>query len=70
MNDNQKAFLNELSKLLNKYSINEMAILDGRITFESNGCTLALSRYKTESDTRSCYQKIITTETEYVIEEG
>lgn len=47
MNDNQKAFLNELSALMRKYNIDAMTARNDtcRIVFETNGARLAFSGY-------------------------
>lgn len=47
MNNNQKAFLKELSALFDKYSIDDM-VADKLepINFISNGCALSVGRYR------------------------
>lgn len=47
MNTNQKNFLKELSKLLDRYSIDEMVADElGAIQFKSNGHTLGVGSYR------------------------
>lgn len=47
MNENQMNFLNELDKLLAKYSISRVHTIHegGGIVFESNGQSLAIASY-------------------------
>ena len=71
MNDNQKAFLRELSLLLNKYAIDEMLIFNDRITMSSNSDVLAFRAYirKKEKDL-SYFTDIYTTESQFITESG
>lgn len=69
MNDNQKAFLKELSTLLDKYNIEEMLIFNGRITMNSNGNVLAFRDYIRKNDDLSCFTDITTTESIFEIKE-
>ena len=70
MNDNQKAFLKELSTLLDKYNIKEMLILNGRITMNSNGNVLAFCEYKHKADDMSYFTNILTIEQDFMPKEG
>lgn len=67
MNDNQKAFLKELSTLLDKYNIEEMLIFNGRITMNSNGNVLAFRNYIHKNDDLSYFTDITTTESIFEI---
>lgn len=71
MNDNQKAFLRELSLLLNKYAIDEMLIFNDRIAMSSNSDVLAFRAYirKKEKDL-SYFTDIYTTESQFITESG
>lgn len=71
MNDNQKAFLRELSLLLNKYAIDEMLIFNDRIAMSSNSDVLAFRAYvrKKEKDL-SYFTDIYTTERQFITEGG
>lgn len=66
MNDNQKAFLNELSALMRKYNIDAMSARNDncRIVFESNGNRLAFSGY----DDGTFYE-VTTYQTEHYVPE-
>lgn len=70
MNDNQKAFLKELSTLLDEYNIEEMLIFNGRITMKSNGEILAFCEYKRKNDDLSYFTNILTTEHDFIPKEG
>lgn len=70
MNDNQKAFLKELSTLLDKYNIKEMLIFNGRITMNCNGNVLAFCEYKHKADDMSYFTNILTTEQDFMPKEG
>ena len=68
MNDNQKAFLRELSLLLNKYAIDEMLIFNDRIAMSSNSDVLAFRAYIRKPDKElSYFSDILTTESKYII---
>ena len=69
MNDNQKAFLKELSTLLDKYNIEEMLIFNGRITMNSNGNMLAFCEYKRKDNDMSYFTSILTTEQDFIPKE-
>ena len=71
MNDNQKAFLRELSLLLNKYAIDEMLIFNDRITMSSNSDVLAFRAYiRKKEKNLSYFTDIYTTESQFITESG
>lgn len=69
MNENQKAFLNELTDLLEKYAIKEMIIFDGRIAMSSNEEVLAFESFIHKSDELSYFCNIMTTQNKYEVQE-
>lgn len=71
MNDNQKAFLRELSILLNKYAIDEMLIFNDRIAMSSNSDVLAFRAYiKKKEKNLSYFTDIYTAESQFITESG
>lgn len=71
MNDNQKAFLRELSLLLNKYEIDEMLISNDRIAMSSNSDVLAFRAYiRKKEKNLSYFTNIYTTESQFITESG
>lgn len=69
MNDNQKAFLRELSLLLNKYAIDEMLIFNDRIAMSSNSDVLAFRAYiRKKEKNLSYFTDIYTTESQFITE--
>lgn len=73
MNKQQKLFLNELNTLCKKYSINEMLVFNGRITFKSNNGFLAITCYRNDTGAYGndvTYRGILTQEDEYEIVPG
>lgn len=71
MNDNQKAFLRELSLLLNKYAIDEMLIFNDRIAMSSNSDVLAFRAYiRKKEKNLSYFTDIYTTESQFITESG
>lgn len=71
MNDNQKAFLRELSLLFNKYEIDEMLIFNDRIAMSSNSDVLAFRAYiRKKEKNLSYYTDIYTTESQFITEGG
>lgn len=71
MNDNQKAFLRELSLLLNKYAIDEMLIFNDRIAMSSNSDVLAFRAYiRKKEKNLSYFTDIYATESQFITESG
>ena len=71
MNDNQNAFLRELSLLLNKYAIDEMLIFNDRIAMSSNSDVLAFRAYiRKKEKNLSYFTDIYTTESQFITESG
>ena len=71
MNDNQKAFLRELSLLLNKYAIDEMLIFNDRIAMSSNSDVLSFRAYiRKKEKNLSYFTDIYTTESQFITEGG
>lgn len=69
MNDNQKAFLRELSLLLDKYAIDEMLIFNDRIAMSSNSDVLAFRAYiRKKEKNLSYFTDIYTTESQFITE--
>ena len=68
MNEKQKAFLNELTDLLKKYSVDDMIIFEGRICISSNGSTLAFESFINKSEDLSYFCNIMTTQSKYEIQ--
>ena len=69
MNDNQKAFLRELSLLLDKYEIDEMLIFNDRIAMSSNSDVLAFRAYiRKKEKNLSYFTDIYTTESQFITE--
>lgn len=67
MNENQKAFLRELTNLLKKYSVDDMIIFEGRICLSSDGSTLAFESFINKSEELSYFCNIMTTQSKYEI---
>ena len=71
MNDNQKAFLRELSLLFNKYEIDEMLIFNDRIAMSSNSDVLAFRAYiRKKEKNLSYFTDIYITESQFITESG
>lgn len=73
MNKEHKLFLNELNCLCKKYSINQMLVFNGRITFKSNNGVLAFISYRNDTGNYGndvTYRGILTQEDEYEIVPG
>lgn len=73
MNKKHKLFLNELNCLCKKYSINQMLVFNGRITFKSNNGFLAFISYHNDTGIHSdgvIYLGIHTQEDKYEIVPG
>lgn len=67
MNEKQKHFLKDLSDLFDKYMVEEMRVLEGRVTFISNQnfiCVVSFERSKDEDV--SYFTEILIKEREYI----
>lgn len=67
MNNLQKKFLNELSDLFKKFSIETMLVCDDCIAFESNEQILYVKSFIRRNEDEAYYQNITSTEPIYNI---
>ena len=67
MNNLQKKFLNELSDLFKKFSIETMLVCDERIAFESNEQVLYVEAFIRKNEDEAYYQNITSNEPIYNI---